>query len=118
MDGLAKTPTYPWKGIPCSDNYSFLHLTWLQNGRQIYNYVFMFGFSTGIIPQLFSRLNHPEPYVRISISDLLCRVAKDAAHLVVYPVVVATTRTDRKSRTILYNATCDSLEVEVRHMII
>ena len=43
---------------------------------------------TGIIPQLFSRLSHPEPYVRLSVSDLLCRVALDAPHLIVYPAVV------------------------------
>ena len=42
----------------------------------------------GIIPQLFSRLNHPEPYVRQSVTDLLCRVAKDTPHLIVYPAVV------------------------------
>jgi len=47
-----------------------------------------FVFSTGIIPQLFSRLSHPEPYVRLSVSDLLCRVAHDAPHLIVYPAVV------------------------------
>ncbi|CAC5378702.1 unnamed protein product [Mytilus coruscus] len=42
----------------------------------------------GIIPQLFSRLSHPELYVRQSVSDLLCRVAHDAPHLIVYPAVV------------------------------
>jgi PI-3-kinase-related kinase SMG-1 len=47
--------------------------------------VFVF---VGIIPQLFSRLSHPEVYVRQSISDLLCRVAHDAPHLIVYPAVV------------------------------
>ena len=41
-----------------------------------------------IIPQLFCRLNHPEAYVRQSISDLLCRIAKDLPHLIVYPAVV------------------------------
>ncbi|XP_071818149.1 serine/threonine-protein kinase SMG1-like isoform X2 [Apostichopus japonicus] len=41
-----------------------------------------------IIPQLFSRLNHPEAYVRQSISDLLCRVAQDSPHLIVYQAVV------------------------------
>lgn len=42
----------------------------------------------GIIPQLFSRLSHPEQYVRQSVSELLCRVALDAPHLIVYPAVV------------------------------
>ncbi|XP_078611831.1 serine/threonine-protein kinase SMG1-like isoform X2 [Branchiostoma floridae x Branchiostoma japonicum] len=65
-EGLAKTPTAPWKGI---------------------------------IPQLFSRLNHPEGYVRQSISDLLCRVAQDSPHLIVYPAVVgcSSITTDKKN---------------------
>lgn len=42
----------------------------------------------GIIPQLFCRLNHPEAYVRQSLSDLLCRIARDLPHLIVYPAVV------------------------------
>lgn len=41
-----------------------------------------------IIPQLFSRLNHPEMYVRESVSQLLCRIAKDFPHLIIYPAVV------------------------------
>ncbi|XP_056263705.1 serine/threonine-protein kinase SMG1 isoform X2 [Pseudoliparis swirei] len=42
----------------------------------------------GIIPQLFSRLNHPEAYIRQSICSLLCRVAQDSAHLILYPAIV------------------------------
>ncbi|GLH00101.1 Serine/threonine-protein kinase ATR [Gryllus bimaculatus] len=42
----------------------------------------------GIIPQLFSRLSHPEPYVRRRVSELLCRVAEDAPHLITFPAVV------------------------------
>ncbi|KAH1004120.1 hypothetical protein HUJ04_003920 [Dendroctonus ponderosae] len=41
-----------------------------------------------IIPQLFSRLNHPESYVRHRVSDLLCRVAEDAPQLITFPAVV------------------------------
>ncbi|KAJ8935611.1 hypothetical protein NQ318_017349 [Aromia moschata] len=41
-----------------------------------------------IIPQLFSRLNHPESYVRHRVSDLLCRVAEDTPHLITFPAVV------------------------------
>ncbi|KAF7200875.1 serine/threonine-protein kinase SMG1 isoform X2 [Nothobranchius furzeri] len=41
-----------------------------------------------IIPQLFSRLNHPEAYIRQSICNLLCRVAQDSPHLVLYPAIV------------------------------
>ncbi|KAK0144339.1 Serine/threonine-protein kinase SMG1 [Merluccius polli] len=42
----------------------------------------------GIIPQLFSRLNHPEVYIRQSICSLLCRVAQDSPHLILYPAIV------------------------------
>lgn len=35
-----------------------------------------------IIPQLFSRLNHPELYVRQSVSELLARLADDYPHLI------------------------------------
>ena len=41
-----------------------------------------------IIPQLFSRLNHPEHYVRKSVADLLNRIATETPHLIVYPVIV------------------------------
>ncbi|KAJ0058451.1 hypothetical protein NL108_014651, partial [Boleophthalmus pectinirostris] len=41
-----------------------------------------------IIPQLFSRLNHPEAYIRQSICSLLCRVAQDSPHLILYPAIV------------------------------
>ncbi|XP_054164318.1 serine/threonine-protein kinase SMG1-like [Oppia nitens] len=40
-----------------------------------------------IILQLFSRLNHPEHYVRQSISDLLSRIGSDCHHLIVFPAV-------------------------------
>ncbi|GLG95063.1 Serine/threonine-protein kinase Smg1 [Gryllus bimaculatus] len=42
----------------------------------------------GIIPQLFSRLGHPEAYVRKQVSELLCRVAVDASHQITFPAVV------------------------------
>ena len=41
-----------------------------------------------IIPQLFSRLNHPVLIVRNRISELLCRIAQDYPHLIIYPAVV------------------------------
>ncbi len=41
-----------------------------------------------IISQLFCRLNHPETYVRQSVSELLCRIARDFPHLIIYPAVV------------------------------
>ena len=42
----------------------------------------------GIIPQLFSRLNHPVKVVRNRISDLLCRISSDFPNLVIFPAVV------------------------------
>lgn len=62
---------------------------------------------TGIIPQLFSRLNHPEQYVRRSIAELLCRVAQHSPHLIIYPVVVATTASDPRAQNALKSATLD-----------
>lgn len=47
-----------------------------------------FLFSQIIIPQLFSRLNHHEPYVRKRVSELLCRVARDSPHIIIFPAVV------------------------------
>ncbi|XP_044575793.1 serine/threonine-protein kinase SMG1 isoform X2 [Cotesia glomerata] len=41
-----------------------------------------------IIPQLFSRLSHPESYVRTRVSELLCRVAENSPHLITFPTVV------------------------------
>ncbi|KAI5704053.1 hypothetical protein M8J75_001535 [Diaphorina citri] len=43
---------------------------------------------TPIIPQLCSRLSHPEPYVRSCVSELLCRIAHGAPHLIIFPAVV------------------------------
>ncbi|OXB68877.1 hypothetical protein ASZ78_002292 [Callipepla squamata] len=53
----------------------------------------------GIIPQLFSRLNHPEVYVRQSICNLLCRVAQDSPHLILYPAIVGTISLSSESQT-------------------
>ncbi|XP_061396634.1 serine/threonine-protein kinase Smg1 [Musca vetustissima] len=41
-----------------------------------------------IVPQLFSRLNHHENYVRRSVSDLLCRLAVNQPQLIIFPAVV------------------------------
>jgi len=46
----------------------------------------------GIIPQLFSRLNHPENNVRQSVCDLLCRVGQDSPHFIIYPAIVGASR--------------------------
>lgn len=52
--------------------------------------MFLSSYPEGIIPQLFSRLNHPEVYVRQSICNLLIRVAQDSPHLILYPAIVGT----------------------------
>ena len=75
-----KPKNYPWAG-----GYGYflqLHNSVLQL------YILPCLFLTDITPQLFSRLNHPENYVRQSVSELLCRVGRDAPHLIVYPAVV------------------------------
>ncbi|XP_037824914.1 serine/threonine-protein kinase Smg1 [Lucilia sericata] len=41
-----------------------------------------------IVPQLFSRLNHHEPYVRQSLAELLCRLAVNQPQLIIFPAVV------------------------------
>ena len=51
---------------------------------------------TGIIPQLFSRLNHPEANVRQSVSDLLCRVGQDSPHFIIYPAIVGASHKQEK----------------------
>ncbi|KAK3520199.1 hypothetical protein QTP70_017920, partial [Hemibagrus guttatus] len=53
----------------------------------------------GIIPQLFSRLNHPEAYIRQSICSLLCRVARDSPHLILYPAIVGSISLGGESQT-------------------
>lgn len=45
-----------------------------------------------IIPQLFSRLNHHEIYVRKSVCALLCRLAESRPQLVTFPAVVGANR--------------------------
>lgn len=52
-----------------------------------------------IIPQLFSRLNHPETYVRKCVSDLLCRLAEDTPHLITFPAVVGAVENELKDLT-------------------
>ena len=52
--------------------------------------------ASGIIPQLFSRLNHPENDVRQSVSDLLCRVGNDSPHFIIYPAIVGASRKAEK----------------------
>lgn len=44
---------------------------------------------------MFSRLNHHEPYVRKRVSELLCRVASDSPHLIIFPAVVGAVQEQR-----------------------
>lgn len=89
--GLETTPTAPWKG-----DYDG------RNEAESINKTPL----SAIIPQLFSRLNHPEPYVRRSVSDLLCRVASDAPHLIVYQAVVGQTTCKTQSKEADQNSEC------------
>lgn len=62
---------------------------------------FFLFFSSGIIPQLFSRLNHPENNVRQSVSDLLCRVGHDSPHFIIYPAIVgASKKAEKKAESV------------------
>ncbi|XP_053667016.1 serine/threonine-protein kinase Smg1 [Anopheles marshallii] len=54
-----------------------------------------------ITPQLFSRLAHHEPYVRRRVSELLCRVAKDAPHLIIFPAVVGSVQEEPGQLTVV-----------------
>ena len=63
----------------------------------------------GIIPQLFCRLNHPEAYVRQSISNLLCRIARDLPYLIVYPAVVGSQDGPTKIETNMHTKTNGAL---------
>ncbi|KAI8926183.1 hypothetical protein BC831DRAFT_426088, partial [Entophlyctis helioformis] len=50
-----------------------------------------------VIPQLFSRLHHPEPVVRLAIASLLCQIGASAPHLIMYPVIVGSMTENQKS---------------------
>ncbi|XP_053681891.1 serine/threonine-protein kinase Smg1 [Sabethes cyaneus] len=77
-EGLATTPTNPWRVIT---------------------------------PQLFSRLNHHEPYVRKRVSELLCRVAKDAPHLIIFPAVVGSVQ---EKKVDIGNISLDELDDDMK----
>ncbi|XP_023332658.1 serine/threonine-protein kinase SMG1 [Eurytemora carolleeae] len=56
-----------------------------------------------IIPQLFSRLNHPVPVVRQRISDLLCRISAKYPELIIFPAVVGSLTTGAQTSETLTN---------------
>lgn len=51
-----------------------------------------------LIPQLFSRLNHPDGFVRDYVTKLLVRIAKDYPQLVFYSVIVGITDDSKMRR--------------------
>lgn len=51
-----------------------------------------------LIPQLFSRLNHPDGIVRDYVTNLLVRVAKDFPQLILYSVIVGITDDSKMRR--------------------
>jgi PI-3-kinase-related kinase SMG-1 len=51
-----------------------------------------------LIPQLFSRLNHPDSFVRDYVTNLLIRIAKDYPQLVLYSVIVGITDDSKMRR--------------------
>ncbi|ORY20846.1 hypothetical protein LY90DRAFT_433056, partial [Neocallimastix californiae] len=66
-----------------------------------------------IIPQLFARLDHPEPFVQDQICSLICRIGIVSPHLIVYPTIVgistANTSNNNNDTRFLYQNIIDSL---------
>jgi len=66
-----------------------------------------------IIPQLFARLDHPEPFVQDQICSLICRIGIISPHLIVYPAIVgvstANTSNNSNDTRLLYQNIVDSL---------
>ncbi|CAG0882902.1 unnamed protein product [Darwinula stevensoni] len=50
-----------------------------------------------IIPQLFSHLSHSDAFVQQKVSDLLCQMALDSSHLIVFPALVGALSTHTRS---------------------
>ena len=85
-----------------------LHLT-VNHPLELHE-VFQLGMSStpsaqwiGIIPQLFSRLNHPVPIVKQRISDLLSRISETYPHLIIFPAVVGSLTTGSQTSQTLNN---------------
>nr|XP_027196397.1 serine/threonine-protein kinase SMG1-like [Dermatophagoides pteronyssinus] len=62
--------------------------------------------------QLFSRLNHHEPYVRQSICELLCRIGSDSPHLIIFPAITGLLDDQVKSKNFDYTSTKNEDEDE------
>ena len=50
----------------------------------------------GVVPQLFARLNHPEPFVRAHVQALLCAIGETMPELVLYPALVGIDETPHR----------------------
>ncbi|CAG8459304.1 17347_t:CDS:10, partial [Acaulospora colombiana] len=78
-----------------------------------------------IIPQLFSRLDHPDPFVQHYLCKLLCAIASNSPQLVVYHTVVASNSagTSEQNKQLLQKIaesldnTNGALIAEIRHVI-
>eukprot|EP00833_Pecoramyces_ruminatium_P010172 jgi/Orpsp1_1/1184204/evm.model.c7180000088471.1 len=67
-----------------------------------------------IIPQLFARLDHPEPFVQDQICSLICRIGIISPHLIVYPTIVgistaSSSNNNNNDTRFLYQNIIDSL---------
>lgn len=54
---------------------------------------------TTIIPQLFARINHPVATVRRLLTQLVCRIAVNSPHLIIFPAVVGSLQDNRMDLT-------------------
>ncbi|KAL5032700.1 hypothetical protein RTP6_000768 [Batrachochytrium dendrobatidis] len=58
-----------------------------------------------VIPQLFSRLHHPEPIVRQEIANLLCHIGTSSPQLIMYPVILGSKPETQRSELALIGYT-------------
>jgi hypothetical protein len=70
----------------------------------------------GIIPQLFCRLNHTNLYVRDFISGLLCRIARNYSHLIIYPTIVGSIDGPTKIATMTGGSKPDKSEIAEKNL--
>lgn len=54
---------------------------------------------TQIIPQIFARINHPSAQVRRQLTQLVCRIAVNSPHLIIFPAIVASGQDHRLDLT-------------------
>jgi phosphatidylinositol kinase/protein kinase (PI-3 family) len=61
-------------------------------------------FWKNVIPQLFSRLYHPETIVCNEITDLLCRITTEYSHLMCYPAILGAQEVKSENDQIIRDA--------------